>query len=99
MEKYVSDLKDKEWEEIEELFAVERMGRRRQHSQRAILNGIYYVLKTGCQWRMLPKEYPKWETVYWYFQKWSRKGIIEKIHSRLRKKQEYWRIEKKNLVY
>lgn len=43
-------------------------------------NAIFYLLKTGCQWRMLPKEYPKWELVYYYCQKWRDDGTIEEVH-------------------
>jgi putative transposase len=49
-----------------------------------ILNAIFYVLKTGCQWRMLPRDFPKWKTVYHYFSFWNKKGIIEKVHNHLR---------------
>lgn len=45
--------------------------RKRKHDLKDIWNGIFYLVKTGCQWRMLPKEYPKWELVYYYFRKWS----------------------------
>lgn len=55
-----------------------------------VLNAIFYLLKTGCQWRMLPRDFPKWERVYYYFHKWSCDGTIEEIHellrNRLRKK-------------
>ena len=88
MKRYGSDLSEKEWEEIEEYFPEAKTGRPRKHSAREILNGIFYVLKTGCQWRYLPSEYPPWKTVYDYFRQWSVNGIIEKIHARLRKKMQ-----------
>ena len=59
--------------------------RKRQHSLRGVLDAIFYLLKTGCQWRMLPSDFPNWERVYYYFQKWSRDGTIEEIHEVLRK--------------
>ena len=45
-------------------------GRPRTHDLREILNAVFYLLKTGCQWRLLPHEFPRWPTVYWYFRKW-----------------------------
>ncbi|MEG1523389.1 MAG: IS5 family transposase, partial [Bacteroidales bacterium] len=60
--------------------------RKRQHSLKEVLNALFYLLKTGCQWRMLPVDFPNWECVYYYFQKWSRDGTIEEIHEVLRKR-------------
>ena len=63
---YHTDLKDKEWELIEECFKLEKKkpGRPRKHTIREILNGIFYVIRTGCQWRYLPHDFPNWKTVY-----------------------------------
>lgn len=58
--------------------------RKRQRSLKCVLDAIFYLLKTGCQWRMLPRDFPKWELVYYYFQKWSRDGTLEEIHEVLR---------------
>jgi putative transposase len=60
--------------------------RKRQHSLREIFDAIFYLLKTGCQWRMLPKEYPEWQLVYYYLNKWKLDGTIEGIHETLRVK-------------
>lgn len=60
--------------------------RRRKYSLREILNAIFYLLKTGCQWRMLPSDFPSWQLVHYYFLQWSRAGIIEEIHDVLRNK-------------
>ncbi|HLD95104.1 MAG TPA: transposase [Alphaproteobacteria bacterium] len=46
---------------------------------RGIVNSILYITKSGCQWRMLPKDFPCWSTVYYYFQKWDKEGILEKV--------------------
>ncbi|MFR9543744.1 MAG: IS5 family transposase [Rikenellaceae bacterium] len=59
--------------------------RKRKHSLRDIFNAILYLLKTGCQWRMLPSDFPSWNTVHYYFQKWSREGVFEEINDVLRK--------------
>ena len=49
------------------------------------MNAIFYVLRTGCQWRYLPQEFPPWKTVYTYLRKWKSQNLFEKIHHRLRK--------------
>ena len=51
---------------------------------REILNAIFYVQRTGCQWEMLPHDLPPYTTVYGYFQKWQRKGLWQSIHDKLR---------------
>ncbi len=63
---YPSDLTDQEWQEIQELFTFKKnvSGRRPKYSRRIILDAIFYVLRTGCQWRYLPKDFPPWKTVY-----------------------------------
>ena len=55
-----------------------RHGEPLTHERREILNAILYITKSGCQWRMLPKDFPPWQTVYDYFQQWCKKGIWEK---------------------
>ena len=80
---YPSDLTDNEWEVIRGYIPPTHGGRYRTVDMRTIVNGVRYVLKTGCQWRMLPHEYPPWQTVYYYFDKWKRDGTIEKIHDAL----------------
>jgi putative transposase len=54
--------------------APEGHGRPRTHDLREILNAVFYVLKSGCQWRLLPHDFPRWPTVYWYFRKWRIEG-------------------------
>jgi putative transposase len=51
-----------------------------------VFDAIFYLLKAGCQWRMLPSDFPKWQLVYYYFHKWSRDGTLEEIHEVLRKR-------------
>jgi putative transposase len=51
---------------------------------REILNAIFYVQRTGCQWEMLPHDLPPYTTVYGYFQKWQRRGIWQQIHDQVR---------------
>lgn len=77
---YPSDLKDLEWEVIREHFEFKNgYGNRSVHSRRSLVDGILYVVKTGCQWRMLPKDFPPWQTVYGYFRRLSKLGIWEKV--------------------
>lgn len=60
------------------------MGRPREISLRQVVNAILYVLKTGCQWRQLPREFPAWTAVYYYFRNWSRDGTWERLNHTLR---------------
>lgn len=83
MNHYPTNLTDSQWLFID---GILRNKRKRKHSLREILNGIFYLLKTGCQWRMLPHCFPKWELVYYYFSKWKNDGTIELIHELLRDK-------------
>lgn len=76
---YPSDLKDKDWELIKHHFDTGKYGNRAVHSRRSLINGILYVVKTGCQWRMLPKDFPPWKTVYGYFRRLSLLGLWEKV--------------------
>ena len=82
---YQSDVTDCEWELIRDMIPDEVPGGRpRAHGKGALLNGILYVLRTGCQWRMLPKDLPPWQTVYYYFRRWGQEGVISRIHTVLR---------------
>jgi len=76
MKIYSTDLTDSQWSKIEQFFKK----RKRKHSLREILNALLYITKSGIQWRLLPKEYPKWELVYYYFRRWTSEGLIEEIH-------------------
>jgi transposase len=60
--------------------------RPRIHSLREILDAIFYVLRSGCQWRLLPHDFPRWPTVYWYFRKWRIDGTWERINRALRER-------------
>ncbi len=83
--RYASDLSDEEWAILEPLIPpVKPGGRPRTVDRREVVNGIFYLLKTGCQWRMLPKDFPKWKTVNDYFLKWSKDGIWMRLNDVLR---------------
>lgn len=83
---YPSDLTDKQWELIKEHFSTGNYGKSRKHRQKDLINGVLYVIKTGCQWRFLPKEYPPWKTVYSFYKRAKDKGIWEKMMRDLVKK-------------
>lgn len=82
---YPSDLTDKEWQQIESwLPAPGKTGRPRQYPLRAILNAIFYVLRTGCQWRAMAHDLPHWKTAYHYFWQWRQRGWWEQLNAVLR---------------
>jgi putative transposase len=82
---YASDLTDAEWALLEPLLPVAKnFGRPRQWSLRQVLDGIFYLLRSGCSWRLLPREYPAWRTVYGYFRAWRDDGTWEEVHRALR---------------
>lgn len=84
---YPSDLNDKKWAIIEELLPKRRTsGFKRKYSERSLINAIFYVLKTGCQWRYLPKDYPPWQSAHRYFTKLHNENVFEKINAALVKK-------------
>ena len=63
-----------------------KRGRPRTHDTREILNAIFYVLKSGCPWRLVPKDFPPWETVYWWFGRWRMDGTFERLNGALRER-------------
>jgi len=83
---YPSDLSDAEWQKIEPLIPKPRTnrGRKRKYPLREILNAIFYLLRTGCPWRMLPHDLPPWRIVYYYFRLWRKDGTWERINAALR---------------
>ena len=80
---YSTDITDKEWVILAPFVAQGKMGRPRKHDIRNIINAIRYVMKSGCQWRLLPKDFPPWQTVYDYYLRWRKSGKWHKIHDTL----------------
>jgi transposase len=79
--RYPSDLTDEEWACVEPFIPpARRGGRKREVDVKEVLNGLMYVLSTGCQWRYIPKDFPPKSTVYRYFELWRYDGTLEKIH-------------------
>jgi putative transposase len=84
---YQTDLSDAEWTLIEpHLPAPRAPGRPRVHPLREILNAIFYVVRSGCAWRLVPHEFPPWKTVYHYFRLWRVDGTWERMHAALRER-------------
>ena len=82
---YPSDLTDSEWGVIAPLLPQAKTGGRpRTTSLRQILNAVNYVSRGGCAWRMLPKDFPPYQTVYDYFRSWRNNGTWERVHDLLR---------------
>jgi putative transposase len=84
---YPSDLSDREWDLIKDLLPKAKPGGRdREVDVRFLVNGVFYLLRTGIPWRYLPREYGPWSTVHHYFRVWRRDGTWKRIHDRLRGK-------------
>jgi putative transposase len=84
--RYPSDLSDAEWGLLEPLLSTtEKRGRPPKWPTRRVADGVFYLLRSGCSWRVLPREYPPWQTVYYHFRKWGLDGRLRRAHDRLRK--------------
>src|SRR5215210_7919991 len=82
---YSTDLSNAEWERLKlHVPPLNKRGRPKTHTTREILNAIFYVLKSVCAWRLLPREFPPWETVYWWFRRWRIDGTFEQLNATLR---------------
>ena len=80
MTSYSSNVSDSQWQIISKYLDIER---NRKYELREIINAILYLVKTGCQWRMLPGDFPNWSIVYYYFSVWKQDGTLEQIHESL----------------
>src|SRR5215207_7748411 len=83
---YTSDVTDEQWALVEPLIPVYPGGRPRKTSTRDVLDAILYLLRTGCPWRFLPKDFPPKSTTWRYFDEWRRNGTLEAIRDALRRK-------------
>jgi putative transposase len=82
---YATDLTDEEWQILEPLLPPEKSGGRpRKYAMREVINGIQYVLRAGCAWRLMPHDLPHWQTAYQTFRAWRHDGTWLKIHDQLR---------------
>lgn len=69
---YQTDLTETQWQYIQKVLHIKKRKRKRKHDLREIWNALFYIVKTGCQWRMLPLHFPKWQLAYYYYRKWSK---------------------------
>jgi putative transposase len=85
---YLTDLSDAEWRPLEPLLPAPaaHTGRPRRHRVRTIVNATLYELRSGCAWRLLPRDLPRWKTIYHYFRKWRLDGTWERLHTALRRR-------------
>ena len=85
---YPTDLSDEEWDQIKSLVPAPKSGRGKRGrpalDRRTLVNAIFYVVRSGCAWRLLPRDLPPWQTVYGYFRKWSQDWTWTYIHDTLR---------------
>src|SRR5262249_33506680 len=85
---YSTDLTDAQWQVLQDLLpqapARRGRGRPREVDLRQILNALFYMNRTACQWRLLPHDFPAWWTVRYYFDKWQQDGTWERLNDRLR---------------
>jgi|SRR5215203_1488169 len=82
--RYPSDVTDEEWSHVAPLIPpAKRGGNRRHGNEREVVNGLMYILSTGCQWRAIPKDLPARSTLYDYFDLWSYDGTLERLHHAL----------------
>jgi putative transposase len=81
---YPTDLTDAQWALISPHLPPRRpKGRPRSTDLRAVIDAILYLLRTGCQWRLLPSSFPPWGTVWWYFRRWRLEGVWTRLHRAL----------------
>ncbi len=84
---YLTDISDAEWTHLKDHLPTPKApGRPRVHTLREILNAIFYIVRSGCAWRLLPHDFPPWRTVYHYFRAWRLDGTWERMHAPLRQR-------------
>ena len=86
-EGYATDLTDEQWAHLAPVLPPPGVGPPPRHEQRVLVNAMLYVLRTGCQWRFLPRDFPPWSTVYHHFRKWRDDGAWEPVMHALRRQE------------
>ena len=85
IEPYPSQLTDVEWDLVRRLFPLRgKLGRPPRYERRAVIDGIFYITRSGCGWRDMPHDLPPWRLVYHYFAKWQREGVWQRLNEALR---------------
>jgi putative transposase len=84
---YTSDMNDEQWATIKPLLPLERQGPGRplELDMREVVNAIFYIVRTGCQWENMPKTYPNFNSVFYHYRKWCTDGTWRQINIRLRR--------------
>jgi len=80
MTNYPTNISDSQWQVISKFLDAKR---NRKYDLREIVNAMLYIVKTGCQWRMLPVDFPSWKLIYYYFDTWKKNGVFDVIHDSL----------------
>jgi putative transposase len=80
MTNYPTNVSDSQWQVISKFLDTERT---RKYKLREVVNAILYIVKAGCQWRMLPGDFPSWKLIYYYFNTWKKNGVFDVIHESL----------------
>ena len=80
MSSYPSNISDSQWQYISNFLDTKRS---RKYGLREVFNGIFYLVKTGCQWRMLPNDLPDWRIIYYYFSTWKKAGVLDVLQEAL----------------
>lgn len=91
--RYTSDMTESQWEIIKPILQEAKY--RSLEEKREQINAVFYLVKTGCQWRNLPKDFPKWKTVYSFYRRACLNGIWDKIQTGLSKKYVWQKVKKK----
>jgi len=84
-QQYPSDLTDRQWQIVSKVLPPSSKVGRKPLDRRPVLNAIFYVVRTGCQRRQLPRDFPKWQSVYTIFWRWRQSGLWQQIHDALRR--------------
>lgn len=84
MKTYQTDITESQWKVIKNIVDADK--RKRKYSIRKVVDALLYIAKTGVQWRMLPKDFAPWQSVYYYFRKWKNDGLIEEVYDVLTEK-------------
>lgn len=84
--KYLTDLTNKQWNMIKDFFVVRKGKNLQKHSKRSLVNAVIYVVKTGCQWRLIPNDFPPYPTVWSFYRRAKKSGLWEKIMQKLVRK-------------
>ena len=93
---YTTSLREEEWAVIEPLLGERgKLGRPPRYERRAVLDAIFYMVRTGGAWRLLPHDLPPWRIVYYYFAKWRQEGLWQRLHDALREAARVARGKKK----